>query len=146
MNLIEAHLLARHLMDSHNLKGWVFSFNNRKRCFGLCRHRMHTIQLSRHLTLLNNKDSVQDTILHEIAHALTPGHHHDHVWKAMCRALGCSTERCYTEATTCTPKARYSGSCGCGSNLYSRDRLTRNMRLYGKCRRCRQFVEWRVNA
>jgi len=40
---------------------------------------------------------INDTILHEIAHALVgPNHGHDSVWKTMAKKIGCSAKRCHT--------------------------------------------------
>lgn len=36
----------------------------------------------------NTEDEIMETLLHEIAHALTPGHGHDRVWKAKCIEIG----------------------------------------------------------
>jgi hypothetical protein len=36
-----------------------------------------------------NWEQLKDLIFHEIAHALTPNHHHDEVWKAKAIELGC---------------------------------------------------------
>jgi len=41
-----------------------------------------------------NRHHFRNTVLHEIAHILTPGHGHDRVWKAMARRIGCNGERC----------------------------------------------------
>ncbi len=40
------------------------------------------------------KEKILDTILHEIAHSLTPNHHHDHIWKRKAISIGCNGERC----------------------------------------------------
>src|SRR4051812_49651304 len=82
MNLYEAQHLARDLMDRHGLADWRFQFDHARRRFGSCRIRTRTITLSRPLTLLNPEDQVRDTILHEIAHALTPGDGHGTKWRA----------------------------------------------------------------
>lgn len=41
------------------------------------------------------KHEVRHTILHEIAHLLTPGHHHDRTWKTVCLSLGIAPDVTY---------------------------------------------------
>jgi hypothetical protein len=84
------------LMAKHNLleKGWSFKWNNRKRCWGLCSYAKKEIQLSQVMFVETVKyEDVKNTILHEIAHALTPGHKHGPVWRMKCREIGCSDDR-----------------------------------------------------
>lgn len=42
-----------------------------------------------------NSEAIKDTVLHEIAHAITGGHHHHHnrVWIACCNKIGCEPSR-----------------------------------------------------
>ncbi len=93
LDLIEEHLPA-FVYDNR----WSFKFDKAKRRAGCCNYSKRTISLSRHFVELNSEDEVRLTILHEIAHALTPGHHHDAVWKAKCAELGGATSRCYDTA------------------------------------------------
>ncbi|HYO07513.1 MAG TPA: SprT-like domain-containing protein, partial [Tepidisphaeraceae bacterium] len=81
MNLYAARLLTRSLMNQHGLSDWRFDFDHARRRFGSCRPRQKLITLSRHLVFLNEEPEVRDTILHEIAHALTPGDGHGRRWK-----------------------------------------------------------------
>src|SRR5687767_14955649 len=86
MNLYEAAHLAKQLMRQHGLDalGWTFGFDHARRRFGRCDYTDKRITLSRALTFLNSVDEVRDTVLHEIAHALTPGAGHGARWRAMC--------------------------------------------------------------
>ena len=79
---------ARYLMEKHGLYGWYFTWNQRKRSYGVCNYRKHEIQLSSVLCRDLREDHIVDILLHEIAHALTPGAKHGPVWKAKCRQLG----------------------------------------------------------
>jgi predicted SprT family Zn-dependent metalloprotease len=110
-----------------------FRFNNTKRLFGQCRNGQKLILLSRHLVELNGEEQVRDTILHEIAHALTPGHHHDKVWKAKAKELGCRPSRCYSNDSVVVPRGAYAlvcPNCGFEYQVYKRRRSV------GACRKC----------
>ena len=96
MKLPSAKSLALALMSAHGLSHWAFKFDRAVRRFGYCSYRTKTISLSENLVALNDVSIVQNTILHEIAHALVgSGHGHSAVWKAKAIEIGCSGERCY---------------------------------------------------
>lgn len=97
MNIDDAKSLAEQLMEEHGLsdQGWNFEFDEQKRRFGACNYKNKLITLSWRLVIQNDEAHVLDTILHEIAHALTPGHHHDSVWVAKAKELGSNGQRCY---------------------------------------------------
>lgn len=98
MELRAAERLARELMSQHGLAGWSFAWDRARRRFGTCSVERRRITLSAYLTHLNDEAHVRDTILHEIAHALAPGDGHGARWKAACRRIGATPERCYREA------------------------------------------------
>lgn len=117
MDTLAAQKLAIQLMDEHNLTkaGWTFKFDTAKRRFGVCNYTKKVIGLSESLTRLNEEHLVKDTILHEIAHALTPGHGHDSVWVAKAKEIGCDGNRCYSSTAVQVPPAKYTATCkGCG--------------------------------
>lgn len=105
--------------------GYRFEFNNRKRAFGTCYYSQKKISLSLPLCSenLDKIDTrIRNTILHEIAHALSvyvygirSGRGHGHNWKAIAKQIGCDGERCYDGETVNLPKAKYSLTCdNCG--------------------------------
>ncbi|HEY2587403.1 MAG TPA: SprT-like domain-containing protein [Tepidisphaeraceae bacterium] len=123
-------------MAQHGLAGWSFRFDHAKRRFGSCQHRERTITLSRPLVLLNDVAEVRDTILHEIAHALTPGDGHGPKWRAACRRVGARPVRCYSDHTVrspARPPAPYRLGCGRCDWWVERRRRTRTRYI---CRRC----------
>jgi len=64
---------------------------------GLCLHLEKTIILSAQHIDIHDALMIRNTINHEIAHALTPGHGHDEIWKAKAKELGCyDTNPCST--------------------------------------------------
>jgi len=94
MTINQAVTLAKNLLGKHNeLRGWRITTNRRKSSFGVCSYTKKEIQLSYFLIPECTEQGVIDTIIHEIAHALTPGHHHDNVWKRKCIELGGNGQR-----------------------------------------------------
>jgi len=123
MNVYQAKQLAIQLMDKHGLldKGWSFEFDTAKRRFGVCRFRSKRIGLSEPLTEANDVAQVQDTILHEIAHAIAgfaAGHGPE--WKKVCVRIGCKPERCYSSEDTTTIAGKYRAVCGGCGKVFNR--------------------------
>ena len=91
------------------------------------------IDLSVSYCLAATRAEIEDTVLHEIAHAIVgPRHNHDAVWKAKAREIGCAGERCHRVQHS-TPK--WIGECGCGQQWFRQTlqrRIMRN-RACGKC-------------
>jgi predicted SprT family Zn-dependent metalloprotease len=156
MDLHKAETLALALMAKHGLPK-LFSFDNSKKRFGVCRMRYNRkvigfggqtktdyifigISLSRHLVKLNEEAEVTDTILHEIAHALTMGDGHGAKWKAKCVEIGCRPIRCYSSNEVDTPTLKYSASCGDCGTVYQRSRLPKVGRKVA-CK-CQRGINW----
>jgi predicted SprT family Zn-dependent metalloprotease len=101
-----------------------------KKRFGVCKYRRlnsgyaptGTIGLSRLLVEVNDVIQVTDTILHEIAHALTLGDGHGYAWKRKCIEIGAKPERCYTNKDTVSPTMRYQAICGGCNAVYQKTR------------------------
>lgn len=87
-------LEMRELLDEHNLYGWKAEIKDSRSWHGLCDYSKKTIYLSLYLSLYGTGKQIRNTILHEIAHALTAGHCHDKVWKAKAIEIGCDGKRC----------------------------------------------------
>jgi predicted SprT family Zn-dependent metalloprotease len=112
MDLDKAELRAIDALREHGLieRGWTFKFDNAPRRFGYCSWATKTISLSRKLVLLNEEREVQETILHEVAHALhseTRGRSdHGPEWRRIAQSIGCTGRRCYDAANVKTPPRR----------------------------------------
>lgn len=144
MIIEEATQLALELMDKHGLieKGWVFKYDSSLKRFGCCWHRKQMITLSSKLCQLNSKERVQNTALHEIAHALVGYKHgHDMVWKMKAIEIGCDGKRCYGKDVI-TPKARYIAVCPVCGHIHLLNRIPKRRQSCGACSRV--FKEDRI--
>jgi hypothetical protein len=143
MQLADAEKLALELMGQFGLlPRWKFEFDDAVRRFGCC-HRKGLyrfgstdelaaggkITLSRALVLRNERADVEDTIRHEIAHALCPPKAgHGPLWKSMCKRTGAKPERCYDHEEVDAPEGDWSATCGvCGVVHYKFRRPKREL-------------------
>ncbi len=122
------------LMSTHGLESWTFKFNNSKRLLGICKEGKRQIELSSAYVYKNSVEHVQDTILHEIAHALVGVEHgHNDVWKDMCEKIGCSPKAC--DNTASLPAGIWQARCAGCFTLFNRHRKpARIAGLY--CKKC----------
>ena len=140
---LAVHLLARHKAGSGLHADWGFGFDLSTARAGVCRYDVKRIDLSVSYCLRATRAEIEDTLLHEIAHAIAGHrHHHDDVWKAVARAIGCTAERCHDVNHT---PARWLGECGCGKQ-WRRQRLSRRLRHGARCRECGGEIAWRLNT
>lgn len=149
MKLEEAETLGLLHMEEHGLlvKSWRLDFENCKRSLGRCHYRTKKITLSKWYVELNEEHDVEDTILHEIAHALSYIRHgqagigHGYLWKKICREIGATPERVHKGIVEYPNNHfKYVDTCACGIT-YKRHRLS-SRRGYC-CPKCFQnlFVE-----
>jgi predicted SprT family Zn-dependent metalloprotease len=142
MELQAAEQLAWNLMQEFRLSqnGWMFWWDNAKRRFGSCCTATRRITLSRELTERNDQPQVEDTIRHEIAHALAGSKHgHDDEWKRQCAVTGANPQRCYDSEQVDSPKGDWQATCGVCGRLFTKFR--RPLReLYCADRKCRQMA------
>ena len=136
-------LLAKHQAESGLGADWTFGFDLSTVRGGVCRHQERRIDLSVSFCQRATRAEIEDTLLHEIAHAIVGyEHRHDDVWKAKAREIGCTAERCHQVTHTV---ARWVGECGCGKRWF-RQRLSRTLRRGALCTRCGGRIAWRANT
>ena len=110
-------------------RGWTFGFDRARRRLGVCRPATKRITLSAHLSCTLPDAEVEDTVRHEIAHALDHELHpnrrgrraHDRTWKALARRCGATPERCFDGDLPADPTAPYAAvcpTCGASRDLY----------------------------
>lgn len=123
MLLTEAQQLATKHFKAYGLDDWTFTFDNARQRFGLCNYTYRRISLSRHLVAMNDTEAVEQTILHEVAHAIA-GHNagHGYRWQQVALQLGHTGERCYSD-TVKKPEYKYIAKCDC-NQVHGRHRLT----------------------
>lgn len=123
--LIQVHQEAALLLKRYGLteKGWTFEISNQKRRVGECNHRRKVIRYSQHFMDKTPSESITDTLLHEIAHALVgPGYGHGNHWKYAAKLIGANPERMCNDAVS-TAKPNYILHCGHCKIKWERYRL-----------------------
>jgi hypothetical protein len=112
--------LARQILDEHGLQDWSFEFDSAKARAGQCRFGDKVISVSR---LIVGMPEVEDTIRHEVAHALAgPREHHGRAWRAACARVGARPERIFDGEVA--NGYRWHGVCdGCGGTVIRRHLL-----------------------
>lgn len=154
MNLTEIERNARALMVIHGVGHLQFKFDGAKSRLGQTMFRVRgkgtsnelwtpvSISLSKHYAQLLPADEIRETMLHEIAHALTPGHQHNHVWKAKAVEIGAKPERCGRPSAE--PVKVVEAKCHhCNTSVHKQHRLP--LRLYVH-RWCGKPLVWYRNG
>lgn len=118
--LQETQDIAQNLMAKYLTDEWTFGFDNAKNRFGQCDQTRKRITISKGYASVNDEPEIRDTILHEIAHALTPDDkEHGKDWQSMCVVIGATPER--YNYTGIAPKHKWVGHCpteGCERRIY----------------------------
>jgi predicted SprT family Zn-dependent metalloprotease len=85
---------ARDLMNQHGLQDWKFEWSNNKTgAAGYTNFTSKVITLSKPHAQVHSAAEVDDTIRHEIAHALAGFHAgHGYQWQVLARQLGAKPE------------------------------------------------------
>ena len=121
--------------------GYKFKWDERPvNRFGQCRYNRKEIGLSVKPTEVNLKDhawKIQDTILHEIAHAIerlmygTSGH--GLTWRRIAKQIGCDGKRTYDESKINSVRTKWTLRCPvCGDEI-SRVRRPKRSQSCGRC-------------
>lgn len=140
---VAQRLLSEHAATGGLAHGWTFGFDLAPRRAGVCRYDAKRIDLSVSFCLRAPLAEVEDTLLHEIAHAIVgPKHGHDATWRTTAQAIGCSGARSHTVTHSV---ANWVGECGCGQQ-WLRERLRRDMAQGARCPACRAHIRWRRNV
>ena len=133
---------ARALMNHHGLHGWTLKISRGKTTAGHCFTAGKEIALSGVLLPMWPAADVRDTILHEIAHALTPkdpGHGPE--WRRVCVAIGGSPARTFPAHLPTPKRAGVLRTCECvgRETLHAR-------RKDDRCWMCNARYLWRKDG
>lgn len=103
-------------------KGWKFELSRTKQMLGRCDYLTKTIEVSQYW--LEDWPQVEDTILHEIAHALAgPNHNHNHIWRAYAIKVGATPKPCAPPGTKTSARPNYIVECTVCKRRWKRFRL-----------------------
>lgn len=123
------HMRARAevLIATHLEQGWAFAFDGATRRAGLCDFDRQRISVSRYLAARSDDAANEQTLLHEIAHALAgPGAGHGARWRRVASELGYHGGATYP-GEAATELAPWVGLCPAGHVVYRYRRPTRAM-------------------
>jgi predicted SprT family Zn-dependent metalloprotease len=129
---------ALNLFEHYGLTDWTFKLDNAKCRHGLCRFTKKIISLSKGYVQAAKDKDIDNTILHEIAHALVGvKHKHNEVWRKKAVEIGCNGSRL---GFLTFVKYKWKGTCnGCGKIFERHRRLLR-----GRCGKCGSDLKWEV--
>lgn len=124
-----------------SLSDYSFHFDSAKKRAGICRYNRKKISLSIDICRnnLDRDDEIMDTLLHEIAHALSYKLYgrqavgHGYLWKHIAKQVGAKPQRCYTSRDYKPVKGKYTATCSsCG---HTRD-YHKKLKLSRSCGKC----------
>lgn len=114
LGLMEA-LGVRLLGTGLSARGWTFGFDRARRRLGACHPARRQITVSAPLAAVLPAADAEDTLRHEIAHAIDVERRgrtgHDATWRALAVACGARPERCFSHALPPDEAAPYRGVC-----------------------------------
>ena len=101
-------------------RGWTFRFDRARRRLGACHGARRRITVSAPLAAALPAADVEDTLRHEIAHAVDVERrgrtNHDAAWRSLAVACGARPERCFTGPLPADDAAPYRAACPtCGA-------------------------------
>lgn len=140
MNEQEVMKIGQFLLQKYELIDWKFQIN--KRCklrMGYCNFDKKVIEVSKCLIDVGTPEDIQDTILHEIAHALVGrGYGHGKVWKAKAIEIGAIPKACNSHKIKLPKgKAKYiCYNCGYEEQIY---RLPRKKIMVACASCCKKY-------
>ncbi|MDB5349954.1 MAG: hypothetical protein JWN86_1201 [Planctomycetota bacterium] len=135
MDLKDLADIASREMRKHGLHGWTFAFAATRRRLGVCKYRTKRIEIAEYHARNNPPETVLDTLLHEIAHAIAgPAAKHGPDWKAVAIRLGATPRACDNSHETVVTPGDWQAACPSCTRTFHRYR--RPQRLSGYRCRC----------
>lgn len=120
MDLKELESIANRELSKHGLQGWTFALGAAKRCLGVCKYRTKRIEIAEYYALNSPPETVIDTLMHEIAHAIAgPKAGHGPVWKEIAMRLGASPQACDKTQMAVLKPGDWQATCpACGKTYH----------------------------
>jgi hypothetical protein len=130
---IYAHTSLKRYLSNQN---WQFKINSNKRRLGVCKYGPRTIEISHYHLIHSPIHLVRDTILHEIAHALTPHSGHNRIWKEQAILIGALPTACKAINLQQFIPAKWHANCPSCNRLYKKHRYRYQSNHYSFCIDC----------
>jgi len=131
MDLKKLEQAALEHLAHYTLTGWTFGLVDTKRRLGVCKHRSKRIEISEYYALHNTEESVLDTLLHEIAHALAgPEAGHGPVWKEVAARIGATPRACDDSPDTVVQPGDWHTTCSACNHTHYRYRRPKSLSGY----------------
>ncbi len=112
MDLKELEMIARQELTKHSLHGWTFGWAKTRRRLGACKYRAKRIEIAEYYARNSPPESVLDTLLHEIAHAIAgPAAGHGPAWKAVAIRIGATPRACENSDDAVVEPGDWQASC-----------------------------------
>ncbi len=152
-NSVALNYLWQRLREEYQLDGWRLVIDPRpKQRMGQCRHSLGEIGVSQWILYACKWSDIEDTLRHEIAHALVgPGHKHGPTWRRAARRVGADPfprARLDAEARARRPKTarergqhKWAGRCACKDDHRKARLLPRHRHRY-ECKLCGGKITW----
>ena len=134
MDLQELSAIAAREMAKHGLRGWTFALADTKRRLGVCKYRTKRIEIAEYYARNSVPETVLDTLLHEIAHAIAgPAARHGPVWKAVAIRLGATPRACESSDLAIVSPGNWQADCPACKKTWHRYRRPMSSNGY-RCR------------
>lgn len=109
---------------------WKLDLGYGKSRLGVCTPKKKTIRISKYLIIHESQEQINDTLLHEIAHALEwerhKTHGHGRRWQLIAIEVGAKPNRCASTEVIATLETKYTYEC---SKCHERTNVNRRLRL-----------------
>jgi predicted SprT family Zn-dependent metalloprotease len=134
MDVEELEAIASREMAKHGLHGWTFGLADTKRQLGACKYRKKRIEIAEYYARNSPRESVLDTLLHEIAHAIAgPAARHGSAWKKIAVRLGATPRACDNSAETVVKPGDWQATCAACKKTFHRYKQPTSLSGY-RCR------------
>lgn len=131
MDLKQLEAIADQELTKHGLHGWTFGLANTRRRLGACKYRTKRIEIAEYYARHSPPETVLDTLLHEIAHAIAgPAARHGPAWKAVAIRLGATPRACETSHQALVKPGDWQASCPACKKTYHLYRQPRSLGGY----------------